>query len=122
MCLGFGAAQVLASGLPKSSVQALMKALQDSNVEVRTAAAQVFAQIPDAAQSAVKPLESALVASADGGEQDALVKALILADESESEIDRDLSCTSFLSIFGGPILTVACLAYLCFRLGFIPGF
>jgi HEAT repeat protein len=81
-CLGFGVTQALASGLPKSSVQALTKALQDSAVEVRTAAAQAFAQIPEAAQAAVKPLESALVASADGGEQDALVKALILADES----------------------------------------
>jgi len=81
-CLGFGAAQALASGLPKQSVQALMKALQDSAVEVRTAAAQAFAAVPDAAEQAVKPLEAALVSSADTNEQEALAKALIAADDS----------------------------------------
>ena len=75
-------AQAFASGLPKQSVQALMKALQDSNLEVRTAAAQAFAAVPDAAEQAVKPLETALVASADANEQDALVKALIAANDS----------------------------------------
>jgi HEAT repeat protein len=74
--------QVLASGLPKQSVQALMKALQDSNVEVRTGAAQAFSELPDAAEQAVKPLETALIASADVPEQEALVKALILANDS----------------------------------------
>ena len=66
---------LLASGLPKLSVQALIKALQDSNVEVRTAAAQALAQVPDAAEQADKPLETALIASAEANEQDALVKA-----------------------------------------------
>ncbi len=80
--LGFGATQVLGSGLPKQSVQALMKALQDSNVEVRTGAAQALSLIPDAAEQAVKPLETALIASAEAPEQDALVKALILANDS----------------------------------------
>jgi HEAT repeat protein len=83
--LGFGLVTTgWASGLPKPSVQALMKALQDSNVEVRTGAAQAFAEIPDAAEQAVKPLETALIASADAAEQDALVKALIGADDSST--------------------------------------
>ena len=81
-CLGFGMAQVLASGLSKPSVQALTKALQDANVEVRTAAAQAFAAVPEAAEQVVKPLETALVASADANEQEALVKALVAADDS----------------------------------------
>jgi len=82
-CLGFGFVSIgWSSGLPKLSVQALMKALQDSNVEVRTGAAQAFAEVPDAAEQAVKPLETALIASADAGEQDALVKALVGADDS----------------------------------------
>ena len=80
--MGFAAAQIFASGLPKQSVQALMKALQDSNLEVRTASAQALAAIPDAAEQAVKPLEAALVASADANEQDALVKALVAANDS----------------------------------------
>ena len=61
-----------------------MKALQDPTVEVRTAAAQAFAAIPDAAEQAVKPLEAALVASADANEQEALVKALVAANDSGS--------------------------------------
>ena len=81
-CFGFGVVQAFAGGLSKQSVQALMKALQDANAEVRTAAAQAFAAVPDAAEQAVKPLEAALVASADAAEQDALVKALIAADDS----------------------------------------
>ena len=81
-CFGFGAMQAVASGLSKQSVQALMKALQDANGEVRTAAAQAFAAVPDAAEQAVKPLEAALVASAEANEQDALVKALIAANDS----------------------------------------
>jgi len=76
------ASQCLASGLPKQSVQALIKALQDSNVEVRTGAAQAFSEVPDAAEQAVKPLETALIASADANEQDALVKALVVANDS----------------------------------------
>lgn len=83
-CLGFTVLQALASGLPKQSVQALMKALQDTNVEVRTAAAQAIAAVPAAAEQAVKPLETALIASADANEQEALVKALIVADDSST--------------------------------------
>jgi HEAT repeat protein len=75
---------VLASGLPKQTVLALEKALQDPNLEVRTAAAQAFGQVPDAAEQAVKPLETALIASADISEQDALVKALVVANNSET--------------------------------------
>jgi HEAT repeat protein len=72
----------LTSGLPKASVQLLIKALQDSHVEVRTAAAQALIQIPES--SALKPLESALVASSDAGEQDALVKAIVAIDDRDS--------------------------------------
>ena len=82
--LGFGVVQAFASGLPKQSVQALMKALQDSNLEVRTGAAQALSEIPDAAEQAVKPLETALIASADAAEQDALVKALVLANDTST--------------------------------------
>jgi HEAT repeat protein len=82
-CLGIGITfQAWASGLPKQSVQALMKALQDSNQEVRTGAAQALAEVPDAAEQAVKPLETALIASAETAEQDALVKALVAANDS----------------------------------------
>lgn len=63
-------------------MQVLVRALQDPAVEVRTAAAHALAQVPDAAEQAVKPLETALVASADAGEQDALVNALVAADDS----------------------------------------
>lgn len=73
---GFG------SGLPKASLQALIKSLQDASVEVRTAAAQALSQVP--ADAAAKPLENALVASADAAEQDALVKALIAVNDSDS--------------------------------------
>src|SRR5438128_929077 len=71
-----------ASGLPKVSLDALMKALQDSNLEVRTAAAQALAEMPEAA--AVKPLETALIASADPAEQAALVQALEAIDDKGS--------------------------------------
>ena len=64
-----------ASGLPKASIQAVIKSLQDTNVEVRTAAAQTLAQAPD--DSAARPLETALIASADANEQAALTAALI---------------------------------------------
>ena len=70
-----------ASGLPKPSVLALIKALGDSSAEVRIAAAQALAEVPDSAVDAVKPLETALVASADAAEQDALVKALVAVDD-----------------------------------------
>jgi HEAT repeat protein len=83
-CLVFGAVSAMANGLPKQSVQALIKALQDTNVEVQTAAAQALSEVPDAAEDAVKPLEAALVASADAGAQDALVKALVAADDSDT--------------------------------------
>jgi HEAT repeat protein len=76
--------QSFANGLPKQSVQALTKALQDSNVEVRTAAAQALGAVPDAANTAAKPLETALIASADAAEQEALVKALVAADDSST--------------------------------------
>jgi HEAT repeat protein len=71
-----------ASGLPKASEQAIIKGLQDTNLEVRTAAAQALAQVPD--DSAAKPLENALIASADAAEQDALVKALVAVNDSGS--------------------------------------
>lgn len=73
-----------ASGLPKQSIQVLMKALQDPNAEVRTAAAQALLQVPDDAEPAVKAMESALIASADANEQEALVKALVLVNDSGS--------------------------------------
>lgn len=65
---------VYASGLPRTSMDVLIKSLQDSNLEVRTSAAKALIEIPDS--SATKPLETALIASADAAEQDALVKAL----------------------------------------------
>ena len=82
LCLSVCTVEVSsASGLPKPAVQALIKALQDSNVEVRTSAAQAFAEVPDAAADAAKALETALVASADAAEQDALVRALVAAGD-----------------------------------------
>jgi len=81
-CVSLLAGPLLAGGLPKLSVQALMKALQDSNVEVRTAAAHALGEVADAAEQAVKPLESALIASADAAEQDELVTALVAAHDS----------------------------------------
>jgi HEAT repeat protein len=74
----FGAA----AGLPKASEQAVIKSLQDTSVEVRTAAAQALAQVPE--ENAAKPLENALIASSDAGEQDVLVKALIAVNDSGS--------------------------------------
>ena len=85
--LGLGGALVggsWASGLPKPSVLALIKALQDTNVEVRTAAALTLAEVPDAAEQSVKPLETALIASANPTEQDALIKALVAAGDSDT--------------------------------------
>ena len=70
-----------ASGLPKASVQAIIKSLQDSNLEVRTAAAQALAQAPE--DSAAKTLENALISSSEPAEQEALAKAL------EAIKDRD---------------------------------
>lgn len=82
--LGSAAAGTLvqADGLPKASVQLLIKALQDTHVDVRTAAAVALAGVPDS--SAAKPLEAALIASADKAEQDALVSALTALNEKES--------------------------------------
>jgi HEAT repeat protein len=80
--VGMGVSNGWASGLPKSSMQAVIKNLQDSNLDVRTAAAQTLAQVPD--DSAAKPLENALVASADANEQDAMVKALVAVNDSGS--------------------------------------
>ncbi len=82
-CLSLGwVSSVVASGLPKPTVQALIKALQDSNVEVRTASAWALSEVPDAAQDASKTLETVLIASSEATEQDALVKALIAANDS----------------------------------------
>lgn len=74
----------LAAGLPKASSQAIAKALQDPNVEVRTAAAQALVNVPE--ESAVKPLENALITSADAHEQDAILQALeTLNDKSTAK-------------------------------------
>ena len=70
------------SGLPKASEQAIIKNLQDANLDVRTAAAQALAQVPD--DSAAKPLENALIASADANEQEALVNALVAVNDAGS--------------------------------------
>ena len=80
--VGLGVSIGLGSGLPRASEQAIVRALQDSNREVRTAAAQALAQVPD--ETAAKPLENALIASADAAEQDALVKALEAVNDSAS--------------------------------------
>lgn len=71
---------LFSSGLPKATVQQIIRALQDANLEVRIAAAQALADVPDS--SAAKPLETALIASADATEQEALSKALVAADDS----------------------------------------
>jgi HEAT repeat protein len=70
----------LASGLPKTSIQAIVKSLQDTNADVRTSAALVLIDVPD--EMAVRPLETALIASAEPIEQDAMAKALIAADDN----------------------------------------
>ena len=71
-----------ASSLPKTSLQMVIKALQDPHVEVRTAAAQALIEIPESA--ALKPLEAALIASADVNEQNALVLAIVAIDDRDS--------------------------------------
>jgi len=71
-CVGYVSA--FGAGLPKASLQAIIKTLQDQNLDVRVAAAQALGEVPD--DAAVRPLESALMASGDTTEQDALVKAL----------------------------------------------
>ena len=73
-----------ASGLPKASMQAIIKALQDTNVDVRTAAADALTQVAGDAEDATKPLESVLIASADPKEQDACVKALVAIKDKDS--------------------------------------
>src|SRR4051812_6700560 len=80
VCLELGLSAAFASGLPKPSVQAIIKSLQDPALEVRIAAAGALIEVPDAA--AAKPLETALIASGDPKEQDALVKALIAVNDS----------------------------------------
>jgi HEAT repeat protein len=80
--IALSASLAAASVLPKASIQALIKGLQDTSVEVRTAAAQALAEVPD--ESAAKPLENALIASSDAGEQDAHSKALIAVNDSGS--------------------------------------
>jgi HEAT repeat protein len=76
LSVGWGA------GLPKASLQAIVKSLQDTNVEVRVAAAQALTQVPD--KGAAKPLENALIVSADAAEQEALAKALEAVNDSGS--------------------------------------
>jgi len=44
---------------------------------------------------------------------------LVLADESESELANELGLDASLSIWGGPVIAVGSLAYLCFRLGIL---
>jgi HEAT repeat protein len=73
------AVPVHASGLPKTSIQAIIKSLQDSNADVRTAAAQALASAPD--DAATHALETALIASSDAKEQDALVSALLAVND-----------------------------------------
>jgi HEAT repeat protein len=80
--LSFAVTFSFSAGLPKASIQAVIKNLQDANVDVRAAAAHALAQVPD--DAAAKPLENALIASADAGEQDALVQALIAVNDSAS--------------------------------------
>jgi HEAT repeat protein len=71
-----------AAGLPKASVQAIIKGLQDPAVDVRTASALALAELDD--ETAVKPLENALIASSETAEQDALVKALVALNDAAS--------------------------------------
>jgi HEAT repeat protein len=73
-------ATALAGGLPKSSMQAIIKGLQDSSVDVRTASANALAAVPD--DLAAKPLETALIASSESVEQEAIVKALDAVHDS----------------------------------------
>src|SRR5204863_2188391 len=80
--VGLGVSVSLGSGLSKPSLQAIIKSLQDTNVEVRTAAAEALALVPE--DAAAKPLENALIASSDAGEQDALIKALEAVNDSNS--------------------------------------
>ena len=75
---------VHASRLPKVSVQALVRALQDTNVEIRTAAASALAKDPDESDIALKPLETALVASDTAAEQEALVEALVAIHDKDT--------------------------------------
>ena len=77
--LVFLSMSLFASGLPKTSEQALVKALQDPSAEVRAAAALAIAAMPD--DNATKPLESVLIASADAAEQEATVQALIAIND-----------------------------------------
>jgi HEAT repeat protein len=67
------------AGLPKPTQVAVIKALQDSSLEVRIAAAQALGEAPD--ENAAKALETALMASADSAEQDAMVRALIASGD-----------------------------------------
>jgi HEAT repeat protein len=80
--IGLSASISAGSGLPKASQQAIVKSLQDSNVEVRIAAARAVNQVPD--KTAAKPLENALIVSADATEQEALAQALETVHDSGS--------------------------------------
>jgi HEAT repeat protein len=80
--LFFGISPALCAGLPKPAMQSIIKSLQDANLDVRIAAAQALTQVPD--DAAAKPLENALIASSDGTEQDALIRALIAVNDSAS--------------------------------------
>jgi HEAT repeat protein len=78
----FGISAGFSGTLPKASKQAIIKSLQDSQLEVRVAAAQALTLVPE--EAAAKPLENALIASSEIVEQEALVKALVAADDSGS--------------------------------------
>ena len=47
---------------------------------------------------------------------------LVLADESESDLEDELGTVSTLFIWGGPLLTAGSFAYLCARFGVIASF
>jgi HEAT repeat protein len=80
--VSFVLSMTFAAGLPKPSLQAIIKNLQDPSVEVRVAAAQALTLVPD--DTAAKPLENALIASSEAVEQEAVVKALLAVKDSGS--------------------------------------
>ncbi len=80
IALVFLSSVLWAEGLPKPSIQALIKALQDSNQDVRLSAAHALSQFEE--PQAVKALESALISSTEPAEQEALIAALVLNKDS----------------------------------------
>ncbi|OGR89249.1 MAG: hypothetical protein A2992_05740 [Elusimicrobia bacterium RIFCSPLOWO2_01_FULL_59_12] len=79
---GMGISVGLGAGLPKASLQAVIKGLQDASPEVRIAAAQALTEVPG--EAAAKPLENALIAAGEALEQEAMVKALVAVNDSAS--------------------------------------